>query len=117
MRDLLHQLRQAVVDEIKGSESYRVVLVAEAAELVVTGGGYDRLESAPKGYATNRPSIHWLRAKVVDVSTRAGSPDWGYDPSAIGKIQDILRSSKKVIDWLSACLGASTLTQEEIWAA
>jgi uncharacterized protein (TIGR02453 family) len=71
--------------------------------------GTDPLKTAPKGYEKDHPRIDLLRNKGLVVMKQWPVAAWLGTAAAKGKIVEVLRAARPVVDWLDEHVGPSTL--------
>lgn len=115
-RDQLARFRAAIDDAGSGDAFVEAVRRSEAAGVSVTGGRWEPLATAPRGFRRDHPRIEWLRARGVEIPHRVGAPDWLRTDDAAEHVARLLDSGREVTDWLDRHVGPSELTPEEIWS-
>jgi uncharacterized protein (TIGR02453 family) len=107
--DQLERYRAAVDDQRSGAKLEHVVRDARDAKLEVVAHG--ELKTAPRGYAKDHPRIELLRYKGI-VTWRSWTPAaWLGTAKAKGRIEEFLRASKPLNDWLRTHVGPSTVPE------
>lgn len=114
-RDQLARFREAVDREASGIAFGDAVASTTAAGHAVTGGRYEPVATAPRGYRRNHARIEWLRWKGVEIAERAGTPEWLFGFDTADEVERLLRIGSDVTDWLDRHVGPSELSPEEIW--
>jgi uncharacterized protein (TIGR02453 family) len=68
----------------------------------------DALKTAPKGFATDHPRIHFLRLKHLVVGQTIAPQPWLYEPAAAQHIAELWRDIRDWNDWLVSMVGPTT---------
>ena len=107
--DQLDRYRRAVADDRTGEDLTTRVAAARAAELEVTGHGV--LKTAPRGYPRDHPRIELLRYKGLITWREWPAGAWLGTRRAKDRIDEFLRQSQPINEWLKARVGRSTLPE------
>lgn len=105
MPDQLTKYRAAVAADKTGAQL--VDTIARVRKQKVDVHGTDPLKTAPKGYDKDHPRIDLLRNKGLVVVKQWPVAAWLGTAAAKGKIADLLRAARPVIDWLDTNVGPS----------
>ena len=101
--DQLERYRQAVSDDLTGSELARMAAKLTRAGIEVAA--HDVLKTAPKGYPKEHPRIELLRQKGLITWKHWPVGAWLGTRQAKSRVVEFLRASRPVNEWLTAHVG------------
>ena len=107
MPDQLTRYRAAVAAEKSGNQLEKTIQETRKKKLEVHGS--DPLKTAPKGYDKDHPRVELLRNKGLVVMKQWPVAAWLGTAAAKGKVVDVLRGARPLIDWLDENVGPSTM--------
>jgi uncharacterized protein (TIGR02453 family) len=105
--DQLTRLREAIDDDVRGSDLVGIVAGLEAAKAEI--GAREQLKTAPRGYASDHPRIGLLRMKGITAMFDHGVRQWLYKPEAADRVAKSWRALGPLNEWLNENVGATTL--------
>jgi uncharacterized protein (TIGR02453 family) len=105
--DQLERYRQAVDDEEIGKALADIVAVLRSGGIDVSA--HETLKSAPRGYPKDHPRIELLRFKGIVAWKQWPAGAWLGTRNARDRVEEFLRSTVPLNDWLETHVGASAL--------
>jgi len=105
--DQLERYRQAVNDERTGQALVDIVGGLRSGGVDVSAR--ETLKSAPKGYPKDHPRIEVLRYKGIVAWKQWPAAAWLGTRKAKDRVEEILRRTMPLNEWLATHVGASTL--------
>jgi len=105
--DQLERYRQAVDDEEIGKALADIVAALRSGGVDVSA--HETLKSAPKGYPKDHPRIGLLRLKGIVAWKQWPAGAWLGTRNARERVEEFLRSTVPLNDWLDTHVGASAL--------
>jgi uncharacterized protein (TIGR02453 family) len=105
-RDQLDRYREAVADNVHGTELSKLVGKAEKAGLEVWG---ESLGTAPRGYPKDHERIALLRRKSLSLGATTSSERGISRADGLRFVTRTWRAAAPVTGWLDAHVGATTL--------
>ncbi len=99
--DQLRRFRAAIDDGRSGPEFEQLVNALVTRSLPVTYGAEEPLKTAPRGYSTEHPRIHYLRWKGAAAVQEWPQADWMHTPEAIDVIRNVWRGVEPLKAWLN----------------
>lgn len=99
----LDRYRQAVANDIPGSELERLVAAIRQQEISVEGR--DELKTAPRGYPADHPRIGLLRCKGLVAWKEWPVEPWLETSAARDQVAGFLRTARPLSGWLSQHAG------------
>lgn len=110
MTNQLTRYRQAVDDDKTGGALERIVATAEKKSIGVIGR--EVLKTAPRGYAADHPRIELLRHKGLVTWKPWEVEPWLGTAIAKERVQEFLRASAPLVEWLEQNVGESRAERE-----
>ncbi len=101
----LMRFRAAVADETTGPQLEAVIRSLTKKGLDVSGGGYEPLKTAPRGYAKDHPRIDLLRWKGCIASERWPGRKVVGTAELATHIQKAWKRTQPLTDWLDSHIG------------
>ena len=103
--DQLSRYRQAVADNVSGSELDRVAgaITGQGISLI----GHEILKSAPRGYPADHPRIELLRHKGLAAFIEWPVESWLATPAARDHLAGFLVTTEPLAGWLDTYVGPS----------
>lgn len=95
---MIARYREAVDDDVSGSQLHRIVTGIEGAGMQVLG---DTLKSAPRGYSKEHPRIDLLRHRSLYVMADHGEPAWMSTPEVVDRLLDDWRAVRPLVAWIN----------------
>jgi uncharacterized protein (TIGR02453 family) len=105
--DQLARYRQAVDDEETGKALADIVATLRSGGVDVSA--HETLKAAPKGYPKDHPRIELLRFKGIVAWKQWPAGAWLGTRKARDRVEEFLRSTVPLNDWLETHVGASAL--------
>ncbi len=99
----LNRYRRAVADDVSGATLTAIVATARQAGLEVAA--HDTLKTCPKGYPKDHPRADLLRYKGLITWQRWPAEAWLGTAKAKARVEDFLRASGPLNDWLAIHVG------------
>jgi uncharacterized protein (TIGR02453 family) len=105
--DQLERYRQAVDDGGSGSALADIVATLRSGGVDVSA--HETLKSAPRGYPKDHPRVELLRLKGIVAWKQWPAGAWLGSRKAKDRVEEFLRSTGPLNEWLETQVGPSTL--------
>ena len=111
--DQLELYRAKVDDEVTGSQLASIVAAITSAGGTVES--FDKLKTAPRGWAKDHPRIDLLRRKGIHAGREFKEAKWMYTAKIRDRISETWATVQPLSDWFDANVGPSELPPDDRW--
>lgn len=109
--DQLRRYRAAINDDSSGSEFEQLNHTLAAESLPISRAAEEPLKTAPRGYSTVHPRIHYLRWKGAAIVQEWSRSDWMHTPEPLAVIRRVWHGAEPLKYWLETYVSEPSAVQ------